>query len=86
MSTSYRKIEYDEEGAWGSTDKRYLYVSYNSTVDGITVLDDHGDILFSFTEWSPFDMGKALNVILTDYYNERLILISKDEFNNIKNE
>ena len=80
MGSSYKKIKYDTEGPYGSTEERWLYVEFNRSSDITTVYDDGGDIMFSFSE-TGFDMGMALNVILSNWYDERMIPISFDEVN-----
>jgi hypothetical protein len=83
MSSQYRKIEYETEGAYGSTEKEWLYIWSHDTVDITHVYDQYGDELFCYSE-TGFDMGDALNVVFTDWNDERLIPIGYQEFNEIR--
>lgn len=84
MSSQYRKIRYDEEGPYGSTIERYLYIWSHDTVDVVRVYDDEGNELFNFSE-AGFDMGQALAVAFTNWKDERMESVGVAEFNNIKN-
>lgn len=79
MSSSYRKIQYESEGPYGSTEERYLYIKSNNSSDVITVYDDDGDYVFSFSE-TGFDMGQALVTALTDWQNLKMEIVSQDEW------
>ncbi len=80
MSSQYRKIKYDEEGPYGSTVERYLYIWSHDTVDVVHVYDDNGDKLFTFGE-TGFDMGQALAVAFTNWKDERMEIVRTKEFN-----
>jgi len=84
MSSQYRKIKYEEEGPYGSTVERYLYIWSHDTVDVVHVYDDEGDKLFTFGE-TGFDMGQALAVAFTDWQDKRMESVGTTEFKNIIN-
>ena len=42
MSSQYRKIKYETEGPYGTTEDRYLYIWSQDTVDVVNVFDDTG--------------------------------------------
>ncbi len=79
MSSTYRKIQYETMGPYGSTEKKYLYIHYHNTCDIVNVYDEAGVHLFSYDEWGDFDMGKAIVVALSDFNNERLESLTPDE-------
>jgi len=85
MSSQYRKIKYEEEGPYGSTNERYLYVWSHDTVDVTHVYDDKGEELFCYSE-TGFDMGQALAIIGTDWQNERMEIMSKEEIDLIRDQ
>ena len=82
MSSQYRKIKYDEEGPYGTTIEKYLYIWSHDTVDVVHVYNETGDELFVFTE-TGFDMGSALAVAFTNWQDERLEPVSINEWNSI---
>ena len=43
MSSQYRKIKYDTEGPYGTTEEKWLYVWSHDTVDITHVFDDDGE-------------------------------------------
>jgi hypothetical protein len=79
MSSQYRKIKYKEEGPYGSTVDRYLYIWSHDTVDVVNIFDDKGNHMFSFSEGTEFDMGKALVVALTDWKHEKMEKMTREE-------
>lgn len=80
MSHSYRKIKYETQGNYGSTEYRHLYIDYNVTSDFVTIFDDFGRQLICFDEWGTFDMGHALVTALSNFKDEKLIPINYSEF------
>ncbi len=82
MSSQYRKIKYDEEGPYGSTVERYLYIWSHDTVDVVHVYDDEGEKLFTFGE-TGFDMGQALAVAFTNWQDERMESVGTVEFDKV---
>ena len=78
MSSSYKKIKYQEEGAYGSWHDKYLYVWSHNTCDINHVFDDTGKQLFCYSE-TGFDMGQALSVIGTDWNHERMEDMNEDD-------
>ena len=84
MGSNYKKIEFDSQGSYGSTEKRHLYIQYNRTGDFVAVFNQFGDCLFMYDEWGDFDMGHALVVALTNYDDERLLDCTPDEINTLK--
>lgn len=85
MSSIYRKINYVEPGAWGSTEKHTLYAQFNATSDSVRVYDDAKNLIIMYSEWGSrgeLDMGQAL-VKLLDSNCEDLEIPSKEEMNNI---
>jgi hypothetical protein len=85
MSSKYRKIKYETEGPYGTTEEKYLYVWSHDTVDVVHVYDDNGEELFCYSE-TGFDMSQALAVIGTNWQDPRLEPISITEFENIRNQ
>ena len=83
MSSEYRKIEFETQGHFGSTDKEFLYIRYNASSDLVDVYDQRGNHLFTFDEWGDFDMGKALVVALTNFEDKRLLPVSNEEFKKV---
>jgi len=83
MSSQYRRIQFETQGAYGSTDKEYLYIRYNGTTDTVDVHDQRGNHLFTFDEWGDFDMGKALVVALTNFEDPRLESVSGEDVRKI---
>ena len=43
MSSQYRKIKYESEGPYGSTEEKWLYVWSHDTVDITHVFGDDGE-------------------------------------------
>lgn len=84
MSSQYRKIKYETEGPYGSTEEKWLYVWSHDTVDITHVFDDDGKRLFSYSE-TGFDMGYALAIIGTDWQNEKMEMMTREEIELIKN-
>ena len=82
MSSQYRKIKYEEEGPYGTTLERHLYIWSHDTVDVVHVHDDKGNKLFSFSE-TGFDMGQALSVAFTNWKDERLERVTSEEIEKI---
>lgn len=68
MSSTYRKINYVEEGAYGSTIEKTLYAQFNATSDTVTIYDDKKNLILSYGEWGfgkQLDLGQALSKLLT---------------------
>jgi hypothetical protein len=84
MSSQYRKIKYQEEGPYGSSVDRYLYIWSHDTVDIVHVYDYTGNELFTFSE-TGFDMGQALSVAFTDWADNRMEKVYFDEWEEIIN-
>jgi hypothetical protein len=84
MSNSYRKIKYESEGPYGSSDEKWLYIHMNNSSDIVSVYDDDGDMLFSFIE-TGFDMGMALQVAFSNWQDERLLPVPIEEFKKLIN-
>tara|TARA_R110000822_G_C15311095_1_gene492859 strand:- start:1894 stop:2151 length:258 start_codon:yes stop_codon:yes gene_type:complete len=78
MSSQYRKIKYETEGPYGSTEEKWLYVWSHDTVDITHVFDDDGEMLFCYSE-TGFDMGHALAIIGTDWQNEKMEMMTREE-------
>lgn len=84
MGYNYKKIEFDTEGAYGSTEKSWIYIKSSRTTDCVTVYDKNYNELFSFTEWDEFDMGKALVIAFTDWNNEKMKDLTIEEIKELK--
>jgi len=78
MSSQYRKIKYETEGPYGSTEEKWLYVWSHDTVDITSVFYDNGEMLFCYSE-TGFNMGQALAIIGTDWQNERMEMMTREE-------
>ena len=83
MSSQYRKIKYETEGPYGSTEEKWLYVWSHDTVDIVNIFDDDGEMLFCYSE-TGFDMGQALAIIGTDWQNEKMEMMTREEIELIK--
>lgn len=73
MSSIYRKINYVEQGEYGSTVERTLYVQFNATSDSVMVCDDSSNILLWYGEWGfgkQLDLGQALCKLLSSSDDE----------------
>ena len=84
MGNNYRKIEFDIEGDYGSTEKDWIYIKSNRTCDAVTIYNKNYNELFSFTEWGDFDMGCAIVIALTDWDNGKMKHLTIDEINKLK--
>ena len=85
MGSNYKKIEYDIEGSYGSTEKHWLYIESSRSTDAVNYYDQDGSLLFSFTEWGDFDMGEAIKTSLTNWQDSRMKDLTIEEINKIKN-
>lgn len=82
MSSQYRKIKYETEGPYGSTEEKWLYVWSHDTVDIVHVFDDYGERLFSYSE-TGFDMGDAISAI-ANWDEEKLEIMTREEIELIR--
>jgi hypothetical protein len=78
MSSQYKKIKYETEGPYGSTEEMYLYIHSHDTCDVVNVFDHFGDYLFSCSE-TGFDLGQAMAVAFTDWENKRMEKVNRLE-------
>jgi hypothetical protein len=78
MSSQYRKIKYETEGPYGSTEEKWLYVWSHDTVDIVHVYDNDGERLFSYSE-TGFDMGDAISAIV-NWDEEKLEMMTPEDF------
>jgi len=78
MSSQYRKIKYETEGPYGSTEDQYLYVWSHDTVDIVHIFDNDGEELFSFSE-TGFNMGDALAVVFTNWKDHRMEQLTPED-------
>lgn len=78
MSSQYRKIKYETEGPYGTTEEKWLYVWSHDTVDIVHIFDDAGERLFSYSE-TGFDMGQALAIIGTDWQTDKMEMMTREE-------
>lgn len=83
MSSSYRKIKYQEEGPYGSREDQYIYIWSHNTVDINHIYDHTGEEIFTFSE-TEFDMGAALAVAFTNWQDERMERLTKEDHELIK--
>jgi len=84
MGSNYKKIEYESEGAYGSTEKHWLYIKSSRSTDYVTIYDDEFDPIFSYCESGDFDMGKALVVACTNWNDERMENLTIEEIQKLK--
>ena len=84
MGYNYKKIEYCVEGAYGSTEKRWLYIKSSRTTDCVTVYDDNKEVLFTFTEWDDFNMGDALKTAFTNWNDEKMKDLTIEEIKELQ--
>lgn len=82
MSSQYKKIKYEIESVYGTTEEKYLYIESNNTIDVVSVYTDDGTLLFSYSE-SGFDMGQALTVGLNNWNDTRLENVTLNEWNKL---
>jgi len=85
MGQNYKKIEYESEGNYGSTEKHWLYIESSRTCDYVNVYDEKFKRIFGFGEWGNFDMGQALIVILSNWNDTRMKDLSIEEIEKLKN-
>ena len=78
MSSQYRKIKYETEGPYGSTEDQYLYVWSHDTVDIVHIFDNDGEELFLFSE-TGFNMGDALAVVFTNWKDDRMEQLTPED-------
>ena len=83
MSSQYRKIKYETEGPYGTTEEKWLYVWSHDTVDITHVFDDAGEELFCYSE-TGFDMGQALAIIGSNWKDERMKELTPEDFKKIR--
>jgi hypothetical protein len=82
MSSQYRKIKYETEGPYGSTEEKWLYVWSHDTVDIVHVFDNDGERLFLYSE-TGFDMGDAISAI-ANWDEEKLEMMTREEIELIR--
>ena len=78
MSSQYRKIKYETEGPYGSTEEKWLYIWSHDTVDITHIFDNDGEELFSFSE-TGFNMGDALAVVFTNWKDDRMEQLTPED-------
>ena len=81
MSSEYRKIKYNEEGPYGSTDEFYLYVHYHNTCDVTNIYDHHFNHVMSYGD-RPEGMAWAIAQI--EGYTDRLEMLTTEDFEKFK--
>jgi hypothetical protein len=84
MGSNYKKIEFETEGAYASTEIHTLYIKSSRSCDYVTVYDENGNQIFGFGEWGNFDMGHALVVALTNWNDNRMKDLTIEEINKLK--
>jgi len=84
MGNNYKKIEFETEGIYGSTEKHWLYIKSNRTCDCVTYYHENGSELFNYCEWGDFDMGEAIKVSLTNWNDERMKDLTIEEIQKLK--
>lgn len=52
MGSTFTKIKYSTEGAWGTTEYKTLYLWWNRTVDVYTLFDTNMKPLITFDEFT----------------------------------
>lgn len=69
MSHSYKKIQYQTEAEWGTTETHTLYAHSNDTCDIVSIYDDEGGLLLCYSEniGAGINMGQALIKLLTKW-------------------
>lgn len=82
MSSEYRKIRYQEEGPYGSTLEKYLFVWSHNTVDVMNFFDDNFNFLFSYSETS-FNMGDAISIAV-NWDEQKMENLTIEEINKIR--
>ena len=85
MSSIYRKINYVEEGAYGSTVQRTLYAEFDATSDYVRIKDDTGNDILSYGEWgmgAELDLGQAIVQLLTTH-SSSVESLSREEISKI---
>lgn len=83
MSHNYRKIKYEEEGPYGSTEEKYLYVDYNATSDYTTIYGNEGQYLITLSEWGNFSMEDAMVTIISNFSDPKLEYLGEGEYEKI---
>ena len=82
MSSQYRKIKYETEGPYGTTEEKWLYIWSHDTVDIVHVFDENGERLFSYSE-TGFNMGDAISAI-ANWDEEKLEMMTREEIELIR--
>jgi len=85
MSNIYKKIQYVTQGPYGSTEYKNLYVHFQNSNDFIRVLEEDGNVLFSYNEWGvgdELDLGQAIIKVLTGNNND-LECLTEEEMKKI---
>jgi len=85
MGNNYKKIKYQTQGNFASTEEKYLFVKSNRSSDIVSFYDNDGNFIFSFDEWGDFDKGEAIKVALTNWNDERMEDVSPEEIKNVFN-
>jgi hypothetical protein len=84
MGRNYKKIQYESEGAYASTEKHWLYIESSRSCDYVNVYDENGNRIFGFGEWGNFDMGDALIVALSNWNHERMKDLTIEEIQKLR--
>jgi hypothetical protein len=67
MGSYWRKIKYEHEGEYGSTDVSYIYVNLITTCDTTIFYDSKGEYMFATESWTK---GKNLIDVIGKVYND----------------
>jgi len=65
MGSSYRKIAYEKEGAYGSVEHGFYIMQYNRGSDSLTVRDENGEVIFWSDEFTEKNRAAQLVKLLS---------------------
>ncbi len=86
MGRNYKKIKYEEEGSYGSTELKYLYVAYSRSCDETCYYDERGNLIFCHGD-RDFNLSHAIHVANTNWNDPRMEDLTDEDFRMItKNE
>ena len=70
MSHVFKKITYEQEGTWGSTEIRTLYCHQNNSCDIVSIYNDKGEHLFSYSDTEDRNLFNQLVLLVNSEIGE----------------
>lgn len=85
MAQRYHKIKYVEEGNYGYSDEKWMYVWYNTVCDIVTFYDNDFNHLLSVNNSHTPTILDAINKYQnSDFEDSEIIKMSKEEIDNLE--